>query len=246
MLKASRDADVFFFGEKHNDPIVHWLQLRFAKDLYGRDSSLTVGMEMFEADGQVILDEYFGGFISEKSFEKEARLWPNYDTDYKPVLDFAKEEGLRLVATNVPRRYASSVYKRGFDVLDSLPAASKKFLPPLPVAYDPDLPGYKKMLEMGGKHANPNLPKAQAIKDATMAYFISRNIKLGTPFLHLNGSYHSDNDEGILWYLRRYDPELRFFTISTVTQDQLDKLDEEYIGKADFILCVPTDMTKTR
>jgi len=48
-------------------------------------------------------------------------------------------------------------------------------------------------------HGGENLPKAQALKDATMAFFISENYIFGKIFIHFNGAYHSDNYEEILW-----------------------------------------------
>jgi hypothetical protein len=98
-------------------------------------------------------------------------------------------------------------------------------------------------------HASQNLPKAQALKDATMAWFIFKNLQIGETFLHFNGSYHSDNHESTVWYLNEYNKRtatpLNIITISTVEQENLSKLDEENQGKADFIICIPADMTKT-
>ena len=94
-------------------------------------------------------------------------------------------------------------------------------------------------------HGGDNLPKAQAIKDATMAYFILENFKQGSLFIHYNGSYHSENYEGILWYLKKKRPELKYVTITTVTQKDISRLLAENKGKADFIICVDEDMTTT-
>ena len=116
---------------------------------------------------------------------------------------------------------------------------------PLPPAYDSTLPGYKNMMTMMAGHASPNLPKAQAIKDATMAWFILKNYKPGSLFLHFNGAYHSQNYEGILWYLRQQQPGLKYATIHTVMQKDLKKLLDEHKGSADFIICVDEDMTTT-
>jgi len=249
MIKALQKADVVFFGELHNNPICHWLQLEVTRDLYAQESAnLILGAEMFESDNQVIINEYFLGFISRRSFEKEARLWPNYDTDYKPLLEFAKENALTFVATNIPRRYASLVYKKGVDELENLPEYSKVYLPKLPIKQDYELKCYKKMLT-DGKHSgmtNPEYyPQAQMIKDATMAHFIYGNYNEGQLFLHFNGKYHSDNKQGIIWYLRRIDPNLNIVTISTVEQEQVSSLDADQKGIADFIITVPSRMTKT-
>ena len=116
---------------------------------------------------------------------------------------------------------------------------------PLPIFYDANLPGYANMLaEMGG-HGGENLPKAQAIKDATMAYFISKNLPANGVFLHYNGTYHSDNFEGIGFYLNRANPLLRLLTIATVTQADLSKLETDNRSKADFILVIDEDVAKS-
>jgi uncharacterized iron-regulated protein len=101
------------------------------------------------------------------------------------------------------------------------------------------------MLEMMGGHGGVNLPKAQAIKDATMAHFILKNRQPNELIIHYNGAYHSDNYEGILWYLQRKEPNLKYVTITTVSQKDNSKLDKENLHKADFIICVDDDMTTT-
>ncbi len=248
LVSKSLEADIILFGELHNNPIVHWMELELSKALYtGIGNKLVMGAEMFEADNALILKEYIDGKIKDKNFESEARLWPNYKTDYKPLLQFARDSSLRFIATNIPRRYAAIVNKDGFEGLNSLSDEAKNYIAPLPVAYDPELSGYKSMLTMmeGSGHENVNLPKAQAIKDATMAHFIMKNLKPGEKFIHFNGSYHSDDFQGIMWYLKQARPEIKIVTISSAEQDDLSKLDDDYKGKADFILVTPSSMTKT-
>lgn len=97
---------------------------------------------------------------------------------------------------------------------------------------------------MGG-HVTENIPKAQAIKDATMAHFILKNLKKGQTFIHYDGAYHSDNYEGIVWWIKQTNPDLDIMTISTVEQDSITELSEEELGIADYIFCVPSTMTKT-
>jgi len=208
-----------------------------------------MGAEMFEADNQLILNEYLSGFISERNFRAEAKLWPNYNTDIRPLVELARERKIPFIATNIPRRYAAIVNRLGFDGLSGLSEDAKAYIAPLPVEFDPNLPGYKSMLEMTGlpghMGASNNLPKAQAIKDATMAHFIFNALKRNTVMLHFNGAFHSNNEEGIVWYLRRLNPNMRILTISTVEQESIDALEEEHKGLADIILAVPTNMTKT-
>ena len=249
MIKTLSEADIVFFGELHDNPIGHWMEIEITKDLYKvKEANLILSAEMFESDNQVILTEYLEGRISKKSFESEARLWPNYKTDYKPLVEFAKENHLQFIACNVPRRYASVVHKNGFEALDSLSDEAKKFLPPLPVAYDPDVECYAEMLKMSemSDHVNENFPKAQAIKDATMAYFIMKNWSPGKLIINFNGSYHSNNFEGIIWHIRLKYPDLKILTIANVSQEDLSELEEDNKGIASYILCVSETMTKTR
>jgi len=240
LLKAARKADLIFFGEEHDNPVAHWLELELTKDLYKTaGKKLILGAEMMETDNQKQVNQYLNGEIDYKQFEKDARLWPNFKTDYKALMDFAQKHNLSFIATNIPRRYASNVFRGGFEALDTLSAKDKKWIAPLPIKYDKDLSQYKKMMTMMGGHGGENLPKAQAVKDATMAYNILKHYKKHHKFLHYNGSYHSNFHQGIVWYIKQQNPELKILTISVETQDQLDKLDKEHLGKADFIIVVP-------
>jgi uncharacterized iron-regulated protein len=249
MLKEIQNADVVLFGELHNSPISHWLELEVTKDLYElKKENLILAAEMFETDDQLILTEYINGLISQSRFEDEAKLWPNYTTDYKPLVEFARNNNVPFVASNVPRRYASLVNSKGFEGLDELAGEAKAFLPPLPIAYNPELNCYKSLLEMEGmgSHVTPNFPKAQAIKDATMAHSILKNWQPGKLLIHFHGAYHSENFESIYWYLKQANPNLQIVTIHSVSQADNTELTEENTGKADYTICVDEDMTKTR
>lgn len=244
VIKETLKTEVVLFGEFHDNPICHWLQLELTKEIAAK-RQVVLGAEMIEADNQRQLNDYLSGKITQKQLDSTARLWPNYKTDYKPLVDFAKEKKISFIATNIPRRYASMVHKKGFEILETLTDEEKTWIAPQPIAYDKDLPGYTEMMKMMGEHTSINMPKAQASKDATMAYFIAKNVKIKSVFIHFNGSFHSDNFDGINWYLRKYQPEIKIVTISTVEQNQLKKLENEHLNKADFILVVDENMTKT-
>ncbi len=244
LLKGAAEADVVLFGELHNNPICHWLQLQLTKDLYAlKKDKLVLGAEMFETDNQTALTDYVQGRITDKEFAKQARLWPNYETDYRPVVEFARTNKVPFVAANVPRRYASLVSRQGLAALDTV--ANKQWLAPLPITVDLTLPGYAGMVEMMGGHGSVNFVRAQALKDATMAHSITQNWQPGKLLLHLNGDYHSKNFEGISWYLHQKNPALRILTISTVEQEDVRKLVETNRNLANFVLATPADMTKT-
>lgn len=245
MMDLLSEKEIILFGEFHNNPISHWMQLKLIQFM-GSEEKIALGAEMFEADDQDYLNSYLKGEIDADALDSLAGLWINFKTDYKPLVDFAKENRLDFIATNIPRRYANMVYKNGFDVLDTLTEKEKSFMAPLPIRYDPELPSYKKMQTMMSDHANENFPKAQAIKDATMAYFIYTHFKKHRKkFIHFNGAYHSNNYEGIFWYLKNLEEDLKIGTITTVSQENVHELEVEHKGLADFILVVDEDMTTT-
>lgn len=244
VLKASEKTDVVLFGELHDNSLVHWLQLEFTKDLAKR-KNLVLGAEMLEADNQEVVNRYLKGEINQKGLDTLARLWINYKTDYKPLVDFAKSKQIDFIATNIPRRYASLVFRKDLVALDSLTSQEKAWIAPLPIAFDINLPGYKSMMGMQGGHAGDKMPKAQAIKDATMAYFINKNRKENSVFIHYNGTYHSDNYEGISWYLRKLNDKIKIITIAMVEQKDLGKLESENNNKANFILVIDEDVTRS-
>ncbi len=246
MIKGFSKADVVMIGEYHDNPISHWLELEITKSLH-TNFNLTLGAEMIERDNQDELDLYMQDSITQKGLDTLARLWKNHKTDYKPLVDFAKDSGLVFVATNIPRRYASLVYKKGFDALDTLPDLEKTWMAPLPIAFDSTLPRYQAILAMMGGHGSSRIVKAQAMKDATMAYFILQNFTIdeNAKFIHYNGSFHSDFHEGIIWYLLRSSPGINVKSIATVSQSDNSKLSKEHFGRADFIICVDDDMTST-
>jgi uncharacterized iron-regulated protein len=238
MIRELAEADIVLFGELHNSPLAHWLELEIVKDLHRiRNSDLVIGCEMFEADNQLVINEYLKGLINDAKLEENSRLWSNYKTDYKAIVQFAKANNLPFIATNVPRRYASMVYARGLNVLDSLSPEAYPFLPELPMLYDSSVSCYKSLLntDMGG-HASPNLPKAQALKDATMAHFILKNLPEKGIFYHFNGSYHSDRHEGIVWYLKKMKPDLKIKTISFREQKDISQPEEAARKIADYIV----------
>lgn len=244
MLKDLADADVIFIGETHNCPIAHWLEYEIASDLIRRSpKGLALGAEMFEADNQLLVDEYTRGLISSDKFEAEAKLWDNYWTDYSWMLYLAREHGLKFVATNVPRRYASYVKDNGLEALQTLSEEAKSLMAPLPISFDKaaqDEAMFGFMQMIGGKGAgSSHFAEAQAIKDATMAWFIAQNFD--RKFIHFNGNFHSDNKGGIIPYLEAYLPGKKIATVCSARQDSIKSLEKENRGRADFIIVAPTD-----
>ena len=244
MLKELNDADIIFIGETHNCPVAHWLEYQITSDIIKKShKGLVLGAEMFETDNRLLVDEYTQGVISSDKFEAEAKLWDNYWTDYSALLYLAREHSLRFVATNVPRRYASYVKDNGLEALHNLSDEARKLMAPLPIAFEKDSQNEEMfgfMQLMGGKGASEShYVEAQALKDATMAWFISQNFE--KKFIHYNGNFHSDNRGGIIPYLEQYLPGKKIVTICSARQDDIRSLDKENRSRADYMIIAPTD-----
>jgi uncharacterized iron-regulated protein len=251
LVESTENKALVLFGEFHDNPISHWLQLELTKEMYAEvGSNLQLGFEMFEQDQQELLSQYLLGNLTAKQFKDTMRLWPNYETDYAPIIDFAKTNKLFCVASNVQRKYASLLFKKGRKALDTLSLTIKSQMAPIDFIVDTTLSQYKEVYTMGGHmgvNMGMNMVESQAFKDATMAQFIMANPgrKEGSVHLHFNGAFHSDFHQGILWYVQQKQANIRVLTISTVTQEDVRKLDKEHLGRADFIICVPESMTRT-
>lgn len=262
MMEELYKHDICLFGEMHDDPISHWLEKMVTEQMVKeKGSNLVLGGEMWEADQQLLMDEFMvHKLVDKKGYVESAKNWPNF-RDYKPLLGIALRNDLKFVCTNIPRRYAKVIYKFGAEYLDSLPEQAYQYLPPMPIHFDLTQPAYANMLSVFGpddkekaaaagapqammNYKGSNLVKAQAIKDATMAYRIIQNWEKGQYFLHYNGTYHSKFYDSIYYYLKYYNPEVDIVTIHTwEAKDNLELPERE--NAADFNIMIPTTMPAT-
>jgi uncharacterized iron-regulated protein len=252
---ACKDANVVFFGEEHNDSAGHYLEAEILKSLYrSYGDKLALSMEMFETDCQLVVNEYLAGFITEERFTREARPWSNYK-DYRPAVEFAKQNKLDVIAANPPRRYVNMVSRKGMLSLDSLPKASKKFLPPLP--YDTLAGRYReKFLDiMKGSPGsnNPRIYHSQSLWDAGMSYSIYEYWKNNKDkkIFHLVGRFHCDEKLGTAAQLQNRKSSLSIVNISCFSDSSFANPDpmaigwEKFAQLGDFVILTDPDLKKT-
>ncbi|MBN7810600.1 ChaN family lipoprotein [Algoriphagus sp. H41] len=253
MIRDLSESDMVFFGEYHTNPISHWLQLEMTKSLYEiKGQDLYLGAEMFENGNQLVIDEYLQDLYPEdKMLPEITQLWGNYQTDYKPLLDFAKEKNLRFIATNIPRRYASMINKKGLESLKLLsPEGLAMIGPDLEKYFDPTVKAYAEMAKAMGNHTPPNMlniQAAQAAKDATMAHFSIESHRAGNLLFHFEGSYHSNYSQGIIWWINQIRPGFDIKSITTLTEKEWNELSKEDRSSiANYIIVVADSMTQTK
>ena len=236
IARIARDADVAFLGEMHNDPGTHVLQAAILEGVQRRrEGKVVLALEMFERDVQPQLDAYLAGTIDEAAFRAQSRPWPNYATDYRPMVEFAKAQSWPVIAGNVPRRLASIVARRGIGALDSIPETDKPF-----IAAEHSCPRNEywerfedTMGDMSG-HGMTLTPEqvtamvwrtyeAQCVKDEAMAESIVRaRAEHNTLVIHANGAFHSDYRLGTAERVKRRDPRARQIVVNFAPVSDLD------------------------
>jgi len=235
MLASAAKADLIFVGEQHNDPNTHRLEAALLDGLHRRKVRPVVSLEMFERDVQPVIDSYLSGQTPEEEFRKTTRPWPRYGTDYRALVEAAKQHGWTVVAANVPRRIASAVAKSGRDAIAQLPETDRPF-----VARDLDCPrdtyfdrfAATMTGHPGGTQTADERQAmteryywAQCVKDETMAESIVAALeKSGSPVVHYNGAFHSDFGLGTAERVRRRAPARRVLVISMLPVADLDTL----------------------
>ncbi len=246
-------AEVVFVGERHDDPATHRAQLALLEAIARRRGGVVLSLEMFERDVQPALDGYLAGRTAEAAALAASRPWPRYATDYRPMVELARERRWPVLAANVPRRIASRVARGGLSALDSLPAEERAF-----AAADVRCPRdayrarFAKAMEGMGGHGAPQpdadaalerMYAAQCIKDETMAESIVRTLEAapaGTLVVHLNGGFHSDFRQGVVDRMLRRRRGARVVTVQVVPVADLDAVDvREHRRRADFVVFVP-------
>ncbi|MCZ4222280.1 ChaN family lipoprotein [Pedobacter rhodius] len=239
MITDMNKADVLFYGEDHNDSIGHYLEAEILKKLnekYPKKTALS--LEMFHTDTQPVVNEYLAGLISEKNFIKEGRAWPNYK-DYRPLIEYAKENKIEVIGANAATRYSNAVTKDGLEALKSFPKTSLAFLPPLPIDTATGRYNEKFSETMGGHMGAMKIYQTQNLWDATMAWSIAKFVKEHSGFkvFQLNGRFHSDEKLGTLAKLQKYAPKLQILNISSFSDESFDNPDwEKFKNLGDYII----------
>ena len=269
VLEALGTADVVCVGETHDDAGAHIFEAEFLRRVFARYAqgvekgrrSVSLSLEMFERDVQAVVDEYLAGLISERHFLLSSRPWKNYQTDYRPMVEFAREHRIPVVAANAPARYVSRVSQNGPASLSALPKTARGWLPPLPVA--PASSAYAEkfaaFMREGAAQAGAPAPKpgeapnphgaqggpaflldAQNLRDASMAHAIAERLRQGSRPLvvHVNGKFHSEGRMGVPDQIARYRKKARVLVVTLLPGDGFDAASMAKLG--DFIVLTGT------
>jgi uncharacterized iron-regulated protein len=252
---------VVLVGETHDDPTGHYLELELFRRAARAHREAALSLEFFERDVQPLLDQYLAGSTDESVFLAGSRPWPRYAADYRPMIEFAKQEGLPVIAANAPRRYITMVTRSGRASLDTLDAQARLLLAPLP--YGKASPAYRDkwiatisevMKQEGmkcgvrvdsaaappGTHQNmSNQLDSQVLWDATMAHSIAQFLERRPQslVLHMVGGFHVERGTGIPEQLQAYLPGVRTMIIALRPVDDVNVFQPAPRGSwGDFVI----------
>ncbi len=246
IISAAGKSDVIFLGENHDDAVAHYLQLELFKktfETYGKQRKIALSLEMFERDVQIVIDEYLNDLITEKKFLDDSRPWNNYKTDYRLLVEYAKQNKLVVIAANAPRRYVNIVSRNGRDALQTLSTDAKKWLAPLPFAAASAEYSKKFNALMGGmnrdSHGLSKILDSQTLWDATMAFSISEFTQKNKNALvvHLNGSFHTENRLGTAEQLLKYNPKAKVLVVTMRYEGDFTNFDRtKHSNLGDYVI----------
>lgn len=131
LLADANGSRVIYVGESHTEMTHHEIQLKIIKAIFDRHPSMAVGMEMFDHSYQDVLDMWSAGELDQKAFLEKTHWYINWGKTinyslYSDILNFVKENRIRLVGLNVPSYIQSKI---AFGGIDSLLDEEKKHLP---------------------------------------------------------------------------------------------------------------------
>ena len=249
MAERLSDYDVIFFGEYHDNRILHSLEFELLKMFYANNKNMIVSMEMFERDVQLVLDQFLNDEISEEDFLANSRPWPNYETNYKPLIEFAQENELTVIAANIPRRYANMISKQGLNALDSLSVEEKKFIAKEHIVFaDEYKTRFMQTMKSNMEHSS-KMPKgmmmnldliyaAQCIKDDTMAESILKYHRIlpRRKVIHFNGDFHSRKHLGTAQKIQVLEPMLKVAVITPLSYEDNFTWKDEDLLEGEFLI----------
>ncbi len=176
------DKDIVYVGERHDRYGDHLVQLEMIRALHQRHPKLAIGMEMFQRRYQKALDDYISGESNEQTFLKQSHYFSTWRLNYhlyRDILQYAKDNGIPVVALNQDNELVSKVADEGLEKLSQ----EEKDRIPKEMAFDDE--GYEKRLrkvfelhqtELGGDSAPQVFEyfhQAQVLWDETMAESIA-------------------------------------------------------------------------
>ncbi|MGF1733180.1 ChaN family lipoprotein [Photobacterium kasasachensis] len=220
LAQALQSADIVLVGEWHGHPGTHLMQAQLFAQLYRLNPDMALSMEQFTREKQNVVNQYLAGEIGEKTLIKEGHAWPNYASDYRPLVEFAKQEQLDVIAANAPRPIVRCIGKNGAEYLGKLPATERNWVAES-LTLDNDAYQQKFIASMhhGDEARTQRQFAAQTTWDDTMAESMVNYLALhpNRQIIHVAGRFHVAEGLGTASRIRARNPELNVMMVTPVT-----------------------------
>ncbi|MDW1891904.1 ChaN family lipoprotein [Vibrio sp. Vb1574] len=223
-----QQADVILIGEWHTHAGIHRFQTDMLKQLTSYDRSLALSMEQFTRDKQPVVDAYLRGEIGEQYSMKQANAWPNYESDYRPLVEFAKQKNLPVIAANAPKSIVRCIGRQGLDYINKLDDDQRMFIAQ---AINTGSSPYKEKFMASMHHGKPEQTEkqfaAQVTWDETMAESIVSYLddNPGAQVVHVAGKFHTEQGLGTAASILSRNPSLKVVVISPTDNVLSDNTD---------------------
>ena len=222
--------DVVVIGEAHRHVGSQLSEMALFRAIHERAPDVSLSMEQFERDVQPVLDDYLTGKIGELTLGEKGRTWQSYGTTYRPIVEYAKEHHLPVIAANAPEQVITCVGREGLAFLNRMKPATRGWV--AAEIHAEDGPYRAKFMGFamgdtghgGGPDKKNSAPSPQAVRafeaqvtrDDTMAESIFLHLQAhpGRKVVHLTGSFHSDDFLGTVERLRMRAPALKIAVVS--------------------------------
>ncbi|KXF80005.1 ChaN family lipoprotein [Enterovibrio coralii] len=227
-----KHADVVLVGEWHSHSGVHLFQAALLAELASNSSNMALSMEQFARPDQAVINQYLAGEIGENSLLSQTHRWSNYNSSYRPLVEFAKENSLAIIASNAPADTVRCIAAEGEDYLDRLPKEKRQYV--AATLHDDESPYKEKFFAAmfhGDEAKTENQYLAQLAWDDTMAESIVNFLKQhpNDKIMHIAGAFHVENGLGIAHRIHLLNPDLKVAIISPQTEDEpLEQTIDDY------------------
>lgn len=223
-----QQADVILIGEWHTHAGIHRFQTDMLKQLASGQRLVALSMEQITRDKQNVLDEYLSGQIGEQYFIQQSKAWPNYESDYRPLIEFAKRSEMPVIAANAPKKIVRCIGRQGIDYLNKLDIKERSFVAETINTGDSL---YKEKFMASMHHGKPEQTEkqyaAQMTWDETMAESVVNFLEKyqGALVVHVAGKFHTEGGLGTATSILSRNPNLKVVVItpnSEITSDSTD------------------------
>lgn len=230
--KTLIDADVILVGEWHTHAGIHRFQTNLIERL-ATSRGIAVSMEQFSRDKQAIVDDYLSGEIGEQVLIKDGNAWPNYESDYRPLVELAKAKDLDVIAANAPKSFVRCIGRKGLSYLDTLDETQRSYLAQ---SIDTSNSAYKEKFMASMHHGKPEQTErqyaAQVSWDETMAESITHYLDQNPTHqvVHIAGKFHTEQGLGTKSSILKRNPNLNVVVITPTDKvDGLDNPNQDYL-----------------